>query len=277
VTEFAGKLALVTGAASGIGRATALAFARAGADLVVCDLNEAALEETAATARALGRRVLARRVDVARRDDVAAFADAVHREHEAVDILMNNAGVAVLGPPHRVEMAEWQRILDVNVLGLVRGVRAFVPAMVERGRGYVVNTASIAGIWAYTWDATPYITSKFAAYGFSEALARSLRPLGVGVSVLCPGLVHTNLGETARLSGVPEEHAGSWVYFPPEMAADAVAADAVGPMVCDAIDTEQFAIFTNANDAQLFATWRADIDASLASAIAAAPAPPRIV
>jgi NAD(P)-dependent dehydrogenase (short-subunit alcohol dehydrogenase family) len=275
--EIQGTTAVVTGGASGIGRATALELARRGADVVLADIHDDRLRETAAAITDLGGRSLPVRCDVTSDADLDALAAAAFAEFGTVDILMNNAGIAVLGPPHRVEMAEWQRILDVNVLGLVRGVRAFVPAMVERGRGYVVNTASIAGIWAYTWDATPYITSKFAAYGFSEALARSLRPLGVGVSVLCPGLVHTNLGENARLSGVPDEHAATWVYFPPEMAADAVDADAVGPMVCDAIGAEQFTIFTNTNDAQLYASWRSDIDASLATAIAAAPAPPRIV
>jgi NAD(P)-dependent dehydrogenase (short-subunit alcohol dehydrogenase family) len=272
-----GTTAVVTGGASGIGRSTALELARRGADVVIADIHEERLRETAAAINVLGRRCVPVHCDVTRDADVEALADTAVAELGAVDLVMNNAGIAVLGPSYRVSMEDWQRILDVNVLGLVRGVGAFVPAMVERGRGYVVNTASIAGIWAYSWDCAPYITSKFAAYGYSEALARSLRPLGVGVSVLCPGLVHTNLGEHARFSGVPEEHAGSWVYFPPEMAADAVDADAVGPMVCDAVEAERFAIFTNANDAALFSSWRTDIDASLAAANAAAPVPPRIV
>jgi NADP-dependent 3-hydroxy acid dehydrogenase YdfG len=191
-----------------------------------------------------------------------------------VDVLCNNAGVAVLGPPERVAMADWEWILQVNVLGLVRGVRAFVPAMVERGSGYVVNTASVAGIWAYTWDATPYITSKFAAYGFSEALARSLRPHGIGVSVLCPGLVTTNLGETARMSGVPEERRGEWFYLPPEMH-EAAEAQAVGTIVADGIESKTFALFTHAQDAERFRTWRLDIDASLAEVIGSSPMPPR--
>ena len=173
-----GTTAVVTGGASGIGRATALELARRGADVVVADIHEERLAETAAAIEALGRRALAVRCDVTRDVDVDALAAAAVDTFGAVDVLMNNAGIAVLGPPHRVEMAEWERILQVNVLGLVRGVRAFVPAMVERGHGYVVNTASMAGVWAYSWDAAPYITSKFAAYGLSEALARSLRPLG---------------------------------------------------------------------------------------------------
>ncbi len=272
-----GRTAVVTGGASGIGRGTALELARRGADVVVADIHEDRLAETAATIEGLGQRALAVRCDVTSDADVDALAATAFETFGAVDLVMNNAGIAVLGPPHRVEMDEWERILQVNVLGLVRGVRAFVPAMVERGHGYLVNTASIAGVWAYSWDAAPYITSKFAAYGFSEALARSLRPLGIGVSVLCPGLVHTNLGETARSSGVPEEFAGQWSYFPPEMVESAVDPDTVGALVCDAVAAERFVIFTNDADAERFVSWRHDIDRSLADAIAAAPAPPRIV
>ena len=275
--EIEGTIAVVTGGASGIGRGTAVELARRGADVVLADIHDERLRDTAAAITALGRRCLPERCDVTQDADVHALADAAVAEFGRVDLLMNNAGIAVLGPSYRVAIDDWQRILDVNVLGLVRGVNAFVPAMVERGHGYVVNTASIAGIWAYSWDCAPYITSKFAAYGYSEALARSLRPLGVGVSVLCPGLVHTNLGEHARISGVPDDHASSWIHFPPEMAADAVDADAVGPMVCDAVEAERFTIFTNANDAELYTTWRTDIDASLTAANAAAPTPPRIV
>ena len=124
---------------------------------------------------------------------------------------------------------------------------------------------------AYIWDATPYITSKFAAYGYSEALARSLRPLGIGVSVLCPGLVATNLGETARYSGVPDEHAGGSVIFPARGMQVASSLTAVGRMVCDAVRDDRFAIFTHPGDLERFRTWRLDIDASLADAIAGSP------
>jgi NADP-dependent 3-hydroxy acid dehydrogenase YdfG len=172
-------------------------------------------------------------------------------------------------------MADWEWILQVNVLGLVRGVRAFVPAMVARGSGHVVNTASIAGTWAYTWDATPYITSKFAAYGFSEALARTLRPQGIGVTVLCPGLVTTNLGETARRSGIPAELSADWFYLPPDML-QPVEPDFVGGLVADAIESNTFAVFTHAPDAERFRTWRLDIEASLNDAIEGSPRPPRL-
>jgi len=201
VTEFAGKLALVTGAASGIGRATALVFARAGADLAVCDLNEAALEETAGAARALGRRVLARRVDVARRDDVSAFADAVHREHEAVDILMNNAGVGLGGGFLETGLADWEWILSINLWGVIHGCHFFLPAMVRRGRGgHVVNVSSAAGFLA-TEALAAYSTTKFAVFGLSEALRDELRPHRIGVTTVCPGIINTPITRNARMVG----------------------------------------------------------------------------
>jgi len=223
---------------------------------------------------ATGRQVLTQRCDVRSDAEVDAFRDATIERFGHVDVLCNNAGVAVLGPPERVEMADWEWILQINVLGLVRGVRAFAPAMLARGSGHIVNTASVAGVWAYTWDATPYITSKFAAYGYSEALARALKPQGIGVSVLCPGLVTTNLAETARSSGVPPELQGQYFYFPPEMQVP-VTPEAVGVLVADAIERDQFAIFTHAEDAERFKTWHADIETSLNDVIASTPKPPR--
>ena len=172
-------------------------------------------------------------------------------------------------------MADWEWIIQVNVLGLVRGVRAFVPAMVARGSGHVVNTASVAGTWAYTWDSSPYITSKFAAYGFSEALARTLRPQGIGVTVLCPGLVMTNLAETARQSGVPADRSAEWFYLPPDMQTP-VEPDFVGRLVADAIESNTFTVFTHAQDAERFRTWRLDIEKSLTDVIEGSPRPPRL-
>jgi len=201
VTDFAGKLALVTGAASGIGRATALAFARAGADLALCDLNEAALEETAVSARGLGRRVLTQRVDVARRDDVGAFADAVHREHEAVDILMNNAGVGLGGGFLDTGLDDWAWILSINLSGVIHGCHFFVPAMVRRGRGgHVVNVSSAAGFLA-TEQLAAYSTTKFAVFGLSEALRAELYPHRIGVTTICPGIINTPITRNARMLG----------------------------------------------------------------------------
>jgi len=270
-----GKVAVVTGGASGIGRAIALELARRGSDVVIADLHEARTAEVGAEIEALGRSALGVRCDVSQDADVDALRDAAFARFGQVDVLCNNAGCAVLGPPHRVEIADWEWILQVNVLGLVRGVRAFAPAMLERGSGHIVNTASIAGIWAYSWDATPYITSKFAAYGFSESCARVFKPQGVGVSVLCPGLITTNLGENARNSGVPPEFAGDWLWFPPEML-DPKDPSVAGPLVCDAIEADRFVIFTHEQDDERFRTWRVDIEQSLAGAIASQGPVPRV-
>jgi NAD(P)-dependent dehydrogenase (short-subunit alcohol dehydrogenase family) len=271
--SFEGAVAVVTGGGSGIGRGIALELHRRGADVAIADINEARLAQTVAELSGEGRPALGRRCDVTSDTDVAALRDDVLDRFGHVDVLCNNAGVAVLGPPEGVPMDDWEWILQVNVLGLVRGVRVFVPAMLERGRGHVVNTASIAGTWAYSWDAAPYITSKFAAYGFSEALARRLKPHGIGVSVLCPGLVSTNLAETARFSGVPEPQQAEWSYFPPDMQ-QAVQPEEVGVLVADAVLDDRFVIFTHNQDVERYRTWRSDIDRSFADIIEASPPPP---
>lgn len=271
VESFDDKVAVVTGGASGIGRGIALELARRGASIAIADLHEQRLAAVVEELREIGVQTLGRRCDVTSDADVDQLHAAVIERFGRVDLLCNNAGVAVIGPPETVAMADWEWALQVNVLGIVRGVRAFVPAMLERGSGYVLNTASIAGVWAYTWDAAAYITSKFAAYGLSEVLARRLRPHGVGVSVLCPGLVSTNLGETARASGIP---AGvDWSYFPPDLA-DAAEPEQVGVQVAEGILAGQFAIFTHERDAQHYKSWRLDIDASLDAIIGTQKTPP---
>ena len=273
MSGFEDKVAVVTGGASGIGRGIALELASRGAKVVIADVNLARLDTTLADLRAVAPDAIAVRCDVTSDDDVERLRDETIARFGRVDILCNNAGVAVLGPPERVSMTDWEWILQVNVLGLVRGIRAFVPVLLEQGSGHVVNTASVAGTWAYTWDAAPYITSKFAAYGLSEVLARRLRPHGIGVTVLCPGLVTTNLGETARMSGVPKDRSAEWFYLPPDMA-DAVEPDFVGTLVADAIQANTFAVFTHPEDAERFRTWRLDIESSLAVAIGDSPPPP---
>jgi NAD(P)-dependent dehydrogenase (short-subunit alcohol dehydrogenase family) len=201
VRHLAGRTALVTGAASGIGRATALELARRGADLALCDLDAERLEQTAAEARALGREVLARRVDVAQPDAMEAFALEVHGRVEAVDLLVNNAGVAIAGGFLDTTLEDWDWIVGVNLRGVVLGCHHFVPPMVRRARGgHVVIVSSAAG-FAANEALAAYCTTKFAVLGLAEALAEELRRHGIGVTALCPGLIDTPITRAALLRG----------------------------------------------------------------------------
>jgi NAD(P)-dependent dehydrogenase (short-subunit alcohol dehydrogenase family) len=201
VRNLDGKTALVTGAGSGIGRATALALAGRGANLVLCDLNEVGLGETAEAARRLGRDVLARRVDVASADEMHAFADTVHAQVEAVDLLMNNAGVGLGAGFLHTSLDDWRWIIGINLSGVIHGCHFFLPAMVRRRRGgHVVNVASAAGYVA-TEALAAYSTTKFAVVGLSEALREELGPHGIGVTAVCPGLINTPITQTSPLRG----------------------------------------------------------------------------
>ena len=199
-----GKTALVTGAASGIGRETALAFARRGADIVICDIDEAGMKATADAIRTLGCEVYTHRVDVANAGEMEAFADAVHARVPAVDILMNNAGVAIAGTFLATSLEDWDWILGINTRGVVHGCHFFIPAMVKRGTGgHVINVSSAAG---YTVSSVlaAYNTTKFSVLGLTEALWEELHPHGIGVTAVCPGLIDTPITRSAKLVGQME-------------------------------------------------------------------------
>jgi NAD(P)-dependent dehydrogenase (short-subunit alcohol dehydrogenase family) len=267
-----GTVAVVTGGASGIGRSCAVEFARRGASVIVADINAERIEETVAVLTEGGSRAIGIRCDVTSDADMARLRHESLAAMGHVDLVMNNAGVALLGPPESVPIDDWRWIIDVNILGLVRGAAAFIPHLLERGSGHIVNTASIAGLYAYSWDSIPYITSKFGAYGLSEGLFGYLKPHGVGVSVLCPGLVTTNLGETARIAGT--EDRDGWFSLPERLLANPISAESVGPMVADAVEADQFLILTHPEDAAFLADRRADLESALLAEVAGAPIPP---
>ena len=197
---FDGKTALVTGAASGIGRATALAFARAGADLVLCDVDEKGLAVTQADARALGRDVFARKVDVSDAAAMQAFADEVHATRDGIDILVNNAGVGLGGGFLDTTLDDWKWILGINVWGVIHGCHAFIPKMVARKRGHVVIVSSAAG-YSPSAMLVAYSTTKFAVLGLAENLRLELEPHGLGVTAICPGIINTPITKNSRLRG----------------------------------------------------------------------------
>ncbi len=146
--SFRDKTALVTGAASGIGRATSIELARRGARLIICDVDEDGLEKTSAEIDQIAQCLLARRVDVASRDEMAALSEEVQSRFDAVDILVNNAGVGLSGGVLDLELADWDWILSINLWGVIHGCHYFVPPMVDRGQGgHVVNLSSFLGFW----------------------------------------------------------------------------------------------------------------------------------
>jgi NAD(P)-dependent dehydrogenase (short-subunit alcohol dehydrogenase family) len=195
------KMVVVTGAGSGIGKETALALARRGANLAICDVNEVGLAQTAEQARGLGREVLDRRVDVASRHEMREFAAAVHERVGAVDILMNNAGVGLGAGFLDTPLDDWEWITGINLMGVVHGCHFFLPPMVARRRGgHVINVASAAAFVA-TEALSAYSTTKFAVLGLSEALRDELTPYGIGVTAVCPGIINTAITGTARLRG----------------------------------------------------------------------------
>src|SRR2546421_3812992 len=197
------KRVLITGAASGIGRATAVTSARRGARLYLTDINEAPLAAVAAEIRAAGGNVdHAEALDISDHAAVAAMADEIHSAHGSVDIVMNIAGIAVWGTVETLSHDQWRRVVDVNLMGPIHVLECFVPAMISAGRGgHVVNVSSAAGIFGLPWHA-PYSAAKFGLRGVSEVLRFDLRSHDIGVSPVCPGAVDTGLVNTIEIAGV---------------------------------------------------------------------------
>ena len=285
--EVQGKVAVVTGAASGIGRGMAEAFAAAGMRLVLGDIEERALEETARALRAAGADVRAVRTDVSKQEDLDALAKETLRAHGAVHVLCNNAGIGAMAgdtPGARSwesPLGDWQWIVGVNLIGVVHGIRAFLPIMIEQdAEAHVVNTASVAGLVP---SGTLYSSTKFAVVGLSESLHLELQRgrLKPKVSVLCPGLVDTQIMRSDR--NRPVEFGASAPETPVVRAArewfgeqvrKGMSPRAVGEQVLDAIREERFYILTHPE-------FNPRIEERVGNLLAGgnplpAPAPPRI-
>ncbi|WP_441961137.1 SDR family NAD(P)-dependent oxidoreductase [Mycolicibacterium houstonense] len=199
------ELVVVTGAGSGIGRATAIRFAKLGAHVVVSDIDPDAAAATTAMIRGNGHRASAERLDVTSPDDWEAFARTVLADHGFADVLVNNAGLVVGGPFLELSPADWERQLSVNLMGVVHGCRVFGKQMAERGRGgHIVNIASAAA-FTPTPVMAPYSVSKAGVKMLTECLRLELGPKGIGVSAICPGVINTNIGENAVTVGVNQD------------------------------------------------------------------------
>jgi NAD(P)-dependent dehydrogenase (short-subunit alcohol dehydrogenase family) len=204
-SALAGKIAVVTGAGSGIGRSTALLFGRAGARLHLADVDGDSVEAVRAEVERAGGQAAAHTVDCSDPAAVEAFAERVFAADGRVDVLHNNAGIGHAGDLVETTMEDWQRVIGVNLLGVAYGVQAFVPRILAQGRpAAIVNTASAAGLLGVPQMA-PYCASKFGVVGMSEALDAELAPHGIRVSAVCPGLVDTPITRTAILRGASAE------------------------------------------------------------------------
>jgi NAD(P)-dependent dehydrogenase (short-subunit alcohol dehydrogenase family) len=269
--ELAGKTAFVTGAASGIGLALATAFARDGTRVMLADIEAAALDKAVDALRTIGAEVRGVVCDVADPASMDRAAEASFGAFGNVHVLCNNAGVAAGGGIDLISIENWRWVIDINLMGVVHGIKSFLPHMRRHGEGgHIVNTASMGGLNGGL-GFSPYSASKFAVVAMSEGLAWQLAPHGIGVSVLCPSYVRTRIGESGR--NRPERY-GPPPDLDPASPAAAMVADiarqldagldpgAVAARVLAAIREEKLYIFTHPG-------MRAEVEDRFAAILAA--------
>lgn len=192
---FANKTVLIYGAAKGIGRAVALEFAHRGARVAIADIDVGGAQETAKLIQGIGGEATAVRCDVTNDASVREAAVGAEIALGEIDIVMNNVGAILHGNPEDIPISEWQRMLDLNLMSIVRSNAVFLPKMIARGSGFIVNTASFAGLYPFATTRMPYVAAKSAVVALSESMALYLQPQGIKVSCLCPGPVMTGVLE----------------------------------------------------------------------------------
>lgn len=240
-----GKRCFITGAASGIGRATALAAARRGAELYLTDIQPEALQQTVAAIEHAGGLVgHSRPLDLRDHEAVLVLAEEIHSTHGSMDVVMNIAGISTWGTIEKLEHSDWQQLIDVNLLGPISVLEAFVPAMIAAdGGGHVVNVSSAAGLFGLPWHAA-YSASKFGLRGVSEVLRFDLRQHGIGVSLVCPGGVRTPLVDTVRIVGVDSE-APSIRKLKARFERRAVSPEIVAEKIIEGIEKNRYIVYSS--------------------------------
>ncbi|UQX11781.1 SDR family oxidoreductase [Candidatus Mycobacterium methanotrophicum] len=255
-SRFAGTRCFLTGAASGIGRATALRLAGHGAELYLTDRDADGLAKTVADARALGARVAEfRALDISNYDEVASFAADIHTKHPSMDIVMNIAGVSAWGTVDRLTHEQWTRMVAINLMGPIHVIESFLPPMVAARRGgHLVNVSSAAGLIGLPWHAA-YSASKFGLRGLSEVLRFDLARHHIGVSVVVPGAVNTPLVDTVEIAGVDRDDPGvsRWVG---RFSGHAVSPEKAADKILAGVAKNRFLIYTSADIRALYAFKR---------------------
>jgi NAD(P)-dependent dehydrogenase (short-subunit alcohol dehydrogenase family) len=253
LTSLAGRRVLVTGAASGIGRALATAAAAQGAALYLTDRNASALDDVASR---LGDSVrLARAADVTDAAAIGALADDAHADGGPLDVVMNVAGIATWGTVDRLTLEQWRHTIDVNLMGPIHVIDAFVAPMVRGKRGgHLVNVSSAAGLFGLPWHA-PYSASKFGLRGVSEVLRFDLRPHGIGVSLVCPGGVDTPLTTTVDIAGV-NTHSDRFEHVRRHFSRRAVSPEHAAEAILRGVRHNRYLVYTSRDIQALFLLQR---------------------
>src|SRR5438067_11610482 len=242
IRDLSGKKCLITGAASGIGHATAVMTARAGAEVLLTDVDAAGLEAVVAEiGGAVGYHAPA---DVSDHRAVAAMAQDIHAAHGSLDVVMNIAGISTWGAIENLEEDHWRRQVEVNLMGPIHVLSSFVPAMIEAGRGgQVVNVSSAAGLFGLPWHA-PYSAAKFGLRGVSEVLRFDLRRHDIGVSLVCPGAVDTGLVNTLEIAGVTRE--GPTIEkFTRRFRRSAVTPETAAAKILEGVERNRYWVYTS--------------------------------
>jgi len=255
VDQFKDRVAVITGGGSGIGYGLGVVLSRLGAHVVLADIAPDRVGQTTQRLReTTGGRVLGVPTDVASPPSVEALADAAYAEFGAVHLLVNNAGVTTVGVAWETPLEDWRRVIDVNLMGCVHGVRAFVPRMLAGGEvGHIVNTSSMAGLLPVPLKA-PYTASKHAIVGLSQALLAELNSVGagIGVSVCCPGAVATTMtGDTLKFyedKDISDADRALLIALRDRCATEGISPETAGETIVDAIRHDRFWVWPNGDD-----------------------------
>jgi NAD(P)-dependent dehydrogenase (short-subunit alcohol dehydrogenase family) len=252
IGDLAGRRCLITGAASGIGRATAAAMAARGSELFLTDRDGDGLERAVAEIRDAGGVVSHfATADVSDHEAVVGLAGEVHAQAPSMDIVMNIAGISTWGRIEQLEHDHWRRTIEINLMGPISVLECFVPPMIDAGRGgHVVNVSSVAGLFGLPWHG-PYSASKFGLRGVSEVLRFDLRKHGIGVSLICPGAVKTPLVSSVEIVGVDRE-SPRMRKLTAGFEKRAVSPERVAGRIVEAIERNRYMVFTSADGRVLY-------------------------